>query len=288
MIRIIIGILFTANVFNALSGKLDFGEGLLWEISGNGLQEPSYLFGTLHLICPDEFVIFPGIHEKLAKSTNLVLELDLSDPQLLMGVQMGMVMKNGAQLNDFLNDEEMELAKSFFTDSLSMDIGFLSRIQPFFLSTLLYPHMLNCFPQSYEQYFLDQAREREMEVIGLETLEEQLHVFEALTYREQADMLMEILKEYNEKRVEFRRMLDLYLAADLDGLWQMFEETKSGTEEFNRRLLQERNHRWIERMTLLMEEEPVFFALGAGHLPGDEGILQLLVEKGYVLERVVE
>lgn len=288
MNRIIIGILFTANVFSALCGKQGFNDGLLWKISGNGLQEPSYIFGTLHLICPDDFIIFPGILEKLDKSTRLVLELDLSDPQLLMGIQMGMVMKNGAELSDFLNVEEMELAKSFFMDSLSMDIGILSRIQPFFLSTLLYPHILNCFPQSYEQYFLDQAREREMEVIGLETLEEQLHVFEALTYREQADLLMEILKEYNEKRMEFSRMLDLYLAADLDGLWQIFEETKTGTEEFNSRLLQDRNHRWIERMTSLMDQGSVFFALGAGHLPGDEGVLQLLVEKGYVLERVVE
>jgi uncharacterized protein len=288
MKKTLIGLGLTLIMNIALGGQFDYKEGLLWKVTGNELENPSYIFGTLHIICPEEFTVFPGTVEMLDQSEQLVLELDLSDPSLLLGIQMGMFMKDNTELGNIVTEEEMELLSSFFIDSLSMDINFLARIQPFFLSTMLYPHMLKCFPKSYEQFFLDQAKEREMDVIGLETLEEQLHVFEALTYREQADLFIEILTEYNEKRRELREMLDLYLATDLQGLNKIFEDTSFENEEFNRRLLQDRNHRWIGRMEELMLEKPTFFALGAGHLPGDEGILQLLVDRGYVLEKVGE
>jgi uncharacterized protein len=288
MKKTLIGLGLSLIIKIALVSGSDFKEGLLWKVTGTGLEHPSYIFGTLHIICPEEFTVFPGTVEMLDQSEQLVLELDLSDPSLLLGIQMGMFMKDNTELGNIVTEEEMELLSSFFIDSLSMDINFLARIQPFFLSTMLYPHMLKCFPKSYEQFFLDQAKEREMDVIGLETLEEQLHVFEALTYREQADLFIEILTEYNEKRRELREMLDLYLATDLQGLNKIFEDTSFENEEFNRRLLQDRNHRWIGRMEELMLEKPTFFALGAGHLPGDEGILQLLVDRGYVLEKVGE
>jgi uncharacterized protein len=288
MKKTLIGLGLSLIIKIALGSGSDFKEGLLWKVTGIGLEHPSYIFGTLHIICPEEFTVFPGTVEMLDQSEQLVLELDLSDPSLLLGIQMGMFMKDNTELGNIVTEEEMELLSSFFIDSLSMDINFLARIQPFFLSTMLYPHMLKCFPKSYEQFFLDQAKEREMDVIGLETLEEQLHVFEALTYREQADLFIEILTEYNEKRRELREMLDLYLATDLQGLNKIFEDTSFENEEFNRRLLQDRNHRWIGRMEELMLEKPTFFALGAGHLPGDEGILQLLVDRGYVLEKVGE
>jgi uncharacterized protein len=288
MKKTLIGLGLSLIIKIALVSGSDFKEGLLWKVTGIGLEHPSYIFGTLHIICPEEFTVFPGTVEMLDQSEQLVLELDLSDPSLLLGIQMGMFMKDNTELGNIVTEEEMELLSSFFIDSLSMDINFLARIQPFFLSTMLYPHMLKCFPKSYEQFFLDQAKEREMDVIGLETLEEQLHVFEALTYREQADLFIEILTEYNEKRRELREMLDLYLATDLQGLNKIFEDTSFENEEFNRRLLQDRNHRWIGRMEELMLEKPTFFALGAGHLPGDEGILQLLVDRGYVLEKVGE
>jgi uncharacterized protein len=288
MKKTLIGLGLSLIIKIALGSGSDFKEGLLWKITGNGLEHPSYIFGTLHIICPEEFMVFAGTVEMLDQSEQLVLELDLSDPSLLLGIQMGMFMKDNAELRNIVTEEEMELIESFFTDSLSMDINFLARIQPFFLSTMLYPHMLKCFPKSYEQFFLDQAKEREMGVIALETLEEQLYVFEALTYREQADLFIEILTEYNEKRRELREMLDLYLAADLQGLNKIFEDTSFENEEFNRRVLPDRNHRWIGRMEEIMTEKPTFFALGAGHLPGDEGILQLLVDRGYVLEKVGE
>lgn len=271
----------------SLFGK-SFETGLLWKVSGNDLEKPSYIFGTLHVICPDQFVEFPGIDLALENSSRIVLELNLSDPQVMVGLQMGMVMKDNQELSDVLEKDEFEIVRLFFSDSLGMNVNMFSRVQPFFLISMALPHMIQCTPKSYESYFMQQAQKRGLDLMGLETLQEQLNVFDALTYRQQAEMLLETINQYEEKRIEFQAMLNHYLTADLKALEKLFEDIDGRFDEFSRRLIEERNHRWIERIENLMKEDATFFAVGAGHLPGENGVLKLLTGMGYVIERVVE
>ncbi|MFW5725083.1 MAG: TraB/GumN family protein [Bacteroidota bacterium] len=268
----------------------DFEKGLLWKVSGNDLDKPSYIFGTLHLICPDDFTIFPGTEEAIGKAEQVVLELDLTDQNLLMAMQREIMMKEGLTLKDILTEKDYDMVSGFFTDSLGMQIQMFQTMQPFFIQTLLYPHMIDCQPTSYEQYFITQANAHELPVAGLETLEEQLNVFKALTYQQQAEMLVKTIKEFGSQSKEFQEMVEGYIAQDLALIMDMFakmiEETGGGFEEFNFRLMKERNHRWIPRMEEMMNEKPVFFAVGAGHLSGEDGILKLLVAQGYTVEMV--
>ena len=280
-----LALLLLSNVF--LSGG-NFETGLLWKVNGDNLEKPSYIFGTLHVICPDQFVEFPGIDEALENSSRIVLELNLSDPQVMVGLQTGMVMKDNKELSDVLDKDEFDMVRSFFSDSLGMNINIFSRVQPFFLISMALPHMIQCTPKSYESYFMQQAQIRDMELLGLETLQEQLDVFDALTYRQQAEMLLETINQYEEKRNEFHAMLNHYISADLKALEKLFEDIDSRFDEFSRRLIEERNHRWIERIENLMKEDATFFAVGAGHLPGEHGVLKLLERKGYKIERVGE
>jgi len=286
MNKILLGLLIMVGSTVGANADNEFNKGLLWKVDGNGLESPSYIFGTLHLICTGDFYVFEGVNEKLANSNRLVLELDLTDPALLFELQKGMFMEDGIQLKDIITQQEYELIETFFVDSFSMDISFLSRLQPYFLITMLYPHMLNCITKSYEQFFIGQALHHEMKLSGIETLEEQLNVFEALSYNEQAALLLEFLNNFDDKREEFQQMLRLYLAQDIGGLWQLILAAQVHNEEFNRRLLYDRNHRWVSRMTSIMREGPTFFAVGAGHLPGGYGILRLLAQEGFTIERV--
>ncbi|MBW6479548.1 MAG: TraB/GumN family protein [Bacteroidales bacterium] len=278
-------LILISNIF--LFGK-NYETGLLWKVTGNDLEKPSYIFGTLHVICPEQFVEFPGIDGALENSSRIVLELNLGDPQVMVGLQMGMVMKDNKELSDVLDKDEFDRVRSFFSDSLGMNINMFSRVQPFFLISMALPHMIQCTPKSYESYFMQQAQMRDMELLGLETLQEQLNVFDALTYRQQAEMLLETINQYDEKRSEFQAMLNYYLTADLSSLEKLFEDIDSEFDEFSRRLIEERNHRWIERIEKLMKEDATFFAVGAGHLPGEQGVLKLLSRMGYVIERVAE
>lgn len=281
-----LGLLLLAGSLSGSDVRNDFEKGLLWKVSGNGLEKPSYIFGTLHLICTSDFYVFGGIDEKLAESDRLVLELDLTDPTLMIELQREMFMDNDTQLSDLIAKPDYELLETFFVDSFGMDMSFLSRFQPYFLITMLYPHMLGCIPKSYEQFFITQAMQREIEIMGLETLQEQLHVFDALSYNDQAEFLMEFLKNFDDKRKEFQQMLEMYLNQDLAGLWQIILNAQTDNEEFNRRLLYDRNHRWIASITALMREGPVFIAVGAGHLPGRYGILKMIEDEGFTVERV--
>jgi uncharacterized protein len=271
----------------SLFGK-NFETGLLWKVTGNELEKPSYIFGTLHVICPDQFIEFPGIDGALENSSRIVLELNLSDPQVMVGLQMGMVMRDNEELSGVLNEDEYETVQRFFADSLGMNINMFSRVQPFFLISMALPHMIQCTPKSYESYFMQQAQKRDMELLGLETLQEQLNVFDALTYRQQAEMLLETINQYEEKRNEFQAMLNYYLTGDLKALEKLFEGIESEFDEFSRRLIEERNHRWIDRIENLMKEGATFFAVGAGHLPGEHGILKLLSEQGYKIEEMTQ
>ncbi len=261
---------------------------LLWRISGNGLEAPSYLFGTIHVICADDFVAFEALEEKMGQTEKLMLELNLQDPNLVMGMQMGMVMDDNKTIADLLSEEDFAVVEAFFTDSLNMPLSAVKRVQPFFLVTMMYPHMLGCQPQSYEGYLMELAAKKEIPLDGLETLQDQLDVFKKLTYEEQAEILMESLTDYEKSREEFRQLLDLYLNMDLAGMEQLTHESLGKWEEFERSILLERNQRWIPRMEKLMKEKPVFFAVGAAHLPGENGVLQLLKDKGYTLEPLLE
>ena len=280
-----LALLLLLNVF--LFGG-DFETGLLWKVSGDNLEKPSYIFGTLHVICPDQFVEFPGVDEALENSSRIVLELNMSDPQVMIGLQTGMVMKDNKELSDVLNKDEFEMVRRFFADSLGMNINMFSRVQPFFLISMALPHMIQCTPKSYESYFMQQAQLRGLNLMGLETLQEQLDVFDALTYRQQAEMLLETISQYEEKRIEFKAMLNYYLTGDLKALEKLFEGIESEFDEFSRRLIEERNHRWISRIENLMNEDATFFAVGAGHLPGEHGILRLLTDQGYIVEELAE
>jgi uncharacterized protein YbaP (TraB family) len=264
----------------------EFREGLLWEVSGNGLNETSYIFGTLHVICPDEFVVFPGVEDALKNSERVILELDISDPQVMIGMQMGMVMKNNMELSDVLNEDEYAIVANFFADSLGMNISMFSKVQPFFLISMAIPHMIQCNPVSYENYFIQMADTLQIDLAGLETLREQLNVFDALTYRQQAEMLLETFAEYGSKREEFKEMLIYYLSSDLQSLEKLFDDLDNRFDEFTHRLIKERNERWIGRLDSLMNEKSSFIAVGAGHLPGENGILKLLRTQGYTIERI--
>lgn len=263
-----------------------FAKGLLWKISGNGLSEPSFVFGTIHMICPEAFVVFPGTQQALAQSRQIVLELDFTDPQLMMGIQMGMLMQNNTEIKDLLTHEDYQFLSTFMSDSLGMQVGFVGRIQPFFLLSMTFPHMIQCQPKSYEEFFVNKAKEMQLPVKGLETLQEQLNVFAAMSYTQQAEMLLETLRDYNKQRQELQQLVDTYLTQDLLALNQLFLKSQSKHEEFNRRLMEERNLRWIPRMEAIMQQTPTFFAVGAGHFTGEHSILDLLAQQGYTVERL--
>jgi uncharacterized protein len=257
---------------------------LFWRISGNGLQEPSFVFGTIHLICQDDFVEFPLLAEKMDSTRLLVLELDLEDPMIMLAMMQDMIMPDNQTISELLEEEQYRMITDFFRDTLGIDPNQFSQVKPFYLYSMLIPHMMDCETQSYDMYLLEKAKRRDIPLKGLESVREQIAVFNVLSLEEQAQMLYDAVQNYRNDRQDLQDMVGAYVNEDIEALRQHSLKIEGKHESFSFAIMEERNLNWIPRMKALMHDMPVFFGVGAAHLPGQVGIVNLLRKEGYIVE----
>ncbi|MFN7118053.1 MAG: TraB/GumN family protein [Saprospiraceae bacterium] len=259
---------------------------LLWEISGKGLPQPSYLFGTFHILCPEQLEVTEALKNKLKATEQLVLELDFDDPNLSTEMQKHMILSNGKTLKDYLNEQEYKLVNQFFQDSMGMPLEQLISIKPFVISSFLYPKFLGCQTASWEQTLVQLAQKQNSQVIGLETVAGQISTIDKMTYEVQADMLLESIKDYNNTRNGLQEMVALYQQQQVEGIYDYSEKEFSQYPGMSKYMLEDRNRNWIPQIEKLAKAKPTFFAVGAGHLGGKSGVIALLKAKGYTVKPI--
>lgn len=260
---------------------------LLWKISGKSLKKPSFIYGTIHAICMEDMVFTEGTLNALENTQQLALEIDVTDADLPEKMQQGMLMKDGSSLQDLLPSGDYQLLKSYFNDSLRIDLETMQQLKPVFLSSLIYTKLLGCQPVSYEIQLSQMAGSNKMSVHGLETIEEQLQAFEKIGYQKQAEMLLQTIVEYPELKEAYWNMIVSYKNQDLWSLFHIISDVKYGIKDFEEVLLTNRNQKWVPRMEQLAKEKSTFFAVGAAHLPGNKGLIALLKRRGYTVEPVM-
>lgn len=256
---------------------------LLWEISGNGLTKPSYLYGTVHMICKKDFLMSETLKKKFAESEKIFLEVDMDDPSMNMKM-LQLSMLQGKKLSDFFKKEDYEKLNIFFRDSIGMPLTMFNTMKPFVLFSIISLKTLNCTDQeSYEMSFIKMAKDQNKEILGLETIEEQMKIFDDMPDSVQAQMLMRYTDEFNQQKEEFSKLIALYKEQNLTALYNQTISSPdiAGSEDA---LLFNRNQKWIPVMESAAKESKTFFAVGAGHLAGDKGVINLLRQKGYTVK----
>ncbi len=279
--------LVTFGFQNCSGDKTQKDESLLWKISGNGLEQPSYLYGTIHLLCPDDFEMKEKVKDAIGNSEQLILELDFDEPGMIASLQQHMYLPDSIKPTDYLNEEEYSIVETYFNDSLQMPFTMMKRIKPFFLISFTIVDFLNCTPVSPEQKLSSAAQEEEIEVLGLETIEEQAGFIDDIPLDTQAKMLLESITDYENMKKMFDEMVNAYLNENISKIDELMQEYMS--EEYadiELGLLIERNQDWIEPIREFIQEKPSFIAVGAAHLIGEEGLIALLREQGYTVEAV--
>ena len=255
---------------------------LLWQISGNGLQKPSYLFGTFHLMCKDDIQFSEQLKAAVANSATIYMELDMDDPALMLSGMMMMTMKGGKKLTDFYSKEEYKKIEVFFKDSLSAPLSFLQTMKPFMLVALLYPKMMPCKTVSgVEEELMKLVKLQKKEIKGLETMELQAAVFDSISYEEQAKELLKSIDSMDLNRKNFDTMMRVYKSQRLSGIEALFSKSELGMQNHEDILLNKRNINWVGQLGPILKKENVFIAVGAGHLVGENGLISLLRKKGY-------
>ncbi|MEP6792947.1 MAG: TraB/GumN family protein [Saprospiraceae bacterium] len=262
---------------------------LLWKIEKAGQSQPSYLFGTIHMIPKDDYFLPSGLDEAFDKSKQVVFEIDLdemSDMGSMMGMLSNLMMKDGTTLKDLLTPQQYTEVSKYF-DNMGLPMFLLSKVKPMFLSMLA---EVNMNPEemqsddivSYEMNLYDRAQKAKKDVDGLETMQYQMSLFDSIPYKDQAIMLMDAIKGTNTDTDMYDQTVELYKHQDIEAMIEMATEPKPGEEgDFENVLINNRNKNWIPIMSKMMKDGPVFFAVGAGHLAGENGVLSLLKKQGY-------
>lgn len=259
---------------------------LLYEISGNGLETPSYVFGTIHVMCPEDLSFSPELEAAISQSRQLVFELDFDDPALMTELQAGLMLEEGQTLKSFYSEDEYAMIDAYTSKAFGQSADQLGTMKPFFLMSMLYPQYLGCTPASMEMELMNRADLSTTEIMGIETVKEQLDAIDALSLEAQAEMLLESIEEFEEQRDNLLEMVAIYKSGDAEKLYAVSSEEFGEYEGFDEIMLAGRNRKWIDRMENMMEAKPTFFGVGAAHLGGDEGVINLLRNAGYTVTPV--
>jgi len=257
---------------------------LLWEVSGNGLDSASYLFGTFHLLCKNDIHLSGQLKQAMKNSKEVYLELDMDDPSVLLGGLMLMNMKDDKTLEDLYTPAEYKRLNAFFQDSLHMSLMMFGSMKPAFLESMLYPKLMPCKSMSgVEEELMKLAKQDKKEIQGLETMQFQASVFDSIPYEEQAKELLKSIDSLDSYKLSFDTMMNVYKNQQLKEIEALFNKSEFGMDDHQDLLLNNRNANWVKQLKDIMKKERVFVAVGAGHLVGEKGLIALLRKEGYTV-----
>jgi len=257
---------------------------VFWEISGNGLEKPSYLFGTIHMIPKDDYEFTGEMKEKFENCEKLVLEIDVNIPMSeQIELAKKIILPKDTTIKDYMTEEQYSYFQSYLLDTLQIKQSKFEKvikIKPLFSTALLLDEMIED-PVFFEKEFAKKAKKNKIDVIGLETLDFQMSLFDKYTVAEQVEMTF---SENNTSfsLAEYNKLLEIYKSGDLEKLYEMTETDQSMGEDMGE-FLTNRNLDWIPKIENIIKVQPAFIAVGAAHLPGEDGVISLLQKQGYTV-----
>lgn len=287
-----LGLLFfgLANT-NAQTGKQKpLEKSLLWEISGNGLTKPSYLYGTIHMICKDDASLGDSLVAAIERSDRVYFEVDMDNLLEMLMAFKDFEMRNDTTLSDLLNKEDYEKVKEFMEARTSLlPFSKLETYKPMLVSSLLMESDAGCEQAvAMEQLILEIAKKNRKRVEGLETMSYQASIFDSIPYKLQAEQLVKYVKEDGSKTLaekQFEQMIEAYKSQDIEKMGEFINED-DGLAGYGDLLLFNRNRNWVKKLKTIMPEKSVVIAVGAGHLAGENGVIKLLRKEGYTVKPI--
>lgn len=273
---------------------------LLWKVSGNGLGRPSYIFGTHHMAPSTMIDQIKGLDVAIAGCDIVVGEIE-KDSLMATNVQarmaQAMIAPLDSTLDKLLSPSDYDLVEKVFNkyfSTMGVKLRQMNTLKPNAISTQMQAmQAIKYFPNFNANSLIDvavQARANEAgrPSAGLESVDEQINLLFNGPLEEQAKALLETCKQDDLFQVQSAALADAYMEQNLDKLHQIMTDTSMGgdSEEMMDALIYNRNRAWVSKLKVMMPERACLVCVGAGHLPGDQGLLQLLRNEGYNVEPV--
>jgi len=262
---------------------------LLWRISGNNLSKPSYLFGTIHLLCANDIELSETLKTAIKETDKVYLELDMDNLFEMMQAVQKMKMRNDTTLSDLLSESDYKKVKAFFTSKSSMiPFSILETYKPMLAASMIMQTSTDCDNAiSMEQIIMQQAKQDRKEIKGMETMTYQLSIFDSIPYEVQAKQLLAFITENDTEdkaSTEYEEMASAYRNQELNKLEMLINKEEFGVGNFADLLLYNRNRNWVVSMGKIFSANSAVIAVGAGHLPGEKGVINLLRKAGYKVD----
>lgn len=279
---------------------------LLWKISGNGLQKPSYIIGTYHLANVSFTDSIKGLKAAMDATEQVYGEIvmaDMASPENIQKMQAAMMLPDGQTLDKLFTTDEMTRINALVKSVLGVDMTNpmvaqqLGKLTPYALQVqlgvLIYLKKHPGFNpnEGFDSYFQKEAAAKGKGVGGLETFDFQINtLYKSTTMERQKQLLLCLADnlEFNEEQTE--NIVKAFFTQDLDGIEKAMDaklnNTCDGTPEEKETLIYSRNDNWMKQMPEIMKQKATLFAVGAGHMPGERGLLAQLKKAGYTVEGV--
>jgi len=264
---------------------------LLWKISGNGLSKPSYLYGTIHMICEDDAALGDSLIAAIEKSDRVYFEVDMDNIMEIFTAFKDFKMRGDTTLADLLSKADYEKVKEYMeSKSTLLPFSKLETYKPMLASSLLLEQGAACEQSvAMEQLIMQEAKRYRKRIEGLETMSYQASIFDSIPYKLQAEQLLKYI-ETGDKRSEadkqFEEMVEAYKAQDIEKLGDYISQDGDGLGDYGDILIYNRNRNWVEKLKRIMPGKTLTIAVGAGHLAGEQGMIKLLRKEGYTVKPV--
>jgi uncharacterized protein len=265
-------------------------QSLLWEISGNGLKQPSYLFGTYHVLKDSYLSQNPRVKMAFTQAQGVVVEMEI-DSSAMLQMAMRAIMLDKS-LPNLIPADEYKLVADEFKQATGYDMMLFNQMKPIVTATMLglaYVESENDTLQKFtgqplDLYFASAGKQAGKTITALETMEQQMSfLYDHDPVEKQAADLVRMVREKDKMRVSGRQLTALYLREDLNGMWKLSQEQeqKPGDMAY---LVKDRNQNWMKQLPAKLALRPTFIAVGALHLPGPDGLIDLLKKAGYTVK----
>jgi hypothetical protein len=263
----------------------------LWKVSSDA--NTVYLLGSIHLLTEKDYPLNAKMEQAFQEAEIVVFEVDpdsLQAPSLQTYILQNVMYGEGKTLESELGDSVYAIA-SARAESLGIDLGPMAGFKPWFVSiTLALAKMqgMGFDPElGVEMYFAKKAKAEGKKVLGLETAKYQLDLFATLTAVQQRDLLLHTLHQLSYIEKELATILAAWKDGELEGLENTLNKSFKEFPEIQERLVTQRNRNWVAEIdSFLGDDRTYLVVVGVGHMPGGEGLIELLKKKGYSIEQL--
>lgn len=266
------------------------GRHVLWQVQSQ--HNTAYVLGSIHVLQAQHYPLAQELYDSFEQTSTVMFEVDLhalKSPTAQLSMLKKGLLSPGQKLQDLLSEESYHIVKQDMAE-LGMNIEVFQQMKPWLAATALTAMELQKlgFDSEYgvDRHFFQKAQEAGKSIVGLETVEFQLSLFENLSPAMQESFLLQTLTDLKSLQEYIQQLVDAWLSGDSEKLEAILQSMQEYPELYEALVVQ-RNRNWLTKIeTALQDQEPVMIIVGTLHVLGQDGLIALLQEKGYTIRQL--